>query len=236
MRLSPALALALTFASLGCPTPSRTDDGASVGPTTSADPKHVEPAVQEDPDEGDTGEPAPRAEPLPGQEVLAVDREHSEVGFAVARATIGHIGHFARFTATLTLDDGQPHDLEIVVRTGSVAADQPGLTEHLKSADFFDVDKFPTATFTAHGIEPMSDEDAHTHRVRGTMQLHGVDRELDFPATFEIGPQQVTGSADLDISASAFGIDYEGMAAELAEDRVRLEIELVFPRVAAPRG
>ncbi|MFV8753782.1 YceI family protein [Nannocystaceae bacterium ST9] len=183
-------------------------------------------------DEGEIVEQAPPAEPLPGQELLSADRDHSSVGFAVARATIGHIGHFARFTANLTLQDGKPVALEIVVRTGSVAADQHGLTEHLKGPDFFDVDKFPTATFTAQSIEPMADDDEGTHRVRGTMHLHGVERTLDFPATLEVGPTQVVGSAVLDISAKAFGIDYEGMAAELAEDRVRLEIELMFPRVA----
>jgi polyisoprenoid-binding protein YceI len=238
-RPSLSFALVLTVLVAGCPKAPSEVTAASepVDPssTTSVAPA-PEPERRETADDGQIADEAPTAEPLPGEELLKADRERSSVGFAVARATIGHIGHFARFDASLTLHEGQPVGLAITVRTGSVAADQHGLTEHLKSADFFDVDKFPTATFTAETIEPLADDGDGTHRVRGTMHLHGVERKLEFPATLEVGAEQVEGSAVLDISAKAFGIDYEGMAAELAEDLVRLEIELMFPRVAAGRG
>ncbi len=240
-RSSLSLALLATLA-LGCPkAPNETPGAAEPDePPRSETSNQADAALEPTPaatnDSSEAVEQAPPAEPLAGQELLSADRERSEVGFAVARATIGHIGHFARFEASLTLDEGRPVALEIIVRTGSVSADQHGLTKHLKSADFFDVAKFPTATFTATSIEPLADESEGTHRVQGTMHLHGVERKLDFPATLEVGPEQVIGSALLDISAKAFGIDYEGMAAELAEDRVRLEIELVFPRVAAGRA
>lgn len=237
MHPTTTLPLALTLALLGCPkTPSDSSGASEPGEqpreaTEPASEKHEasEPAAAPH----DDADPPPPAA-LPGQEVLSVDREHSSVGFAVARATIGHIGHFARFSANLTLERGQPVGLAISVRTGSVAADQHGLTEHLKSADFFDVEKFPTATFTAARIVPLpADDEQGTHRVHGTMQLHGVERELDFAATFAFEADRVIGSAALDISAKAFGIEYAGMAEELAEDRVALEIELAFPRVPA---
>jgi polyisoprenoid-binding protein YceI len=233
----PRTTLPLALALLGCPKTPSESKGASE-PVEQA--RDVDPPT---PTHDDAIEPAPAAhedadppppEALPGQEVLSVDREHSSVGFAVARATIGHIGHFARFSANLTLEQGQPVGLVITVRTGSVAADQHGLTEHLKSADFFDVERFPSATFTASRIVPLpADDEQGTHRVHGTMQLHGIERELDFAATFALERDRVIGSAALDISAKAFGIEYEGMAEELAEDRVALEIELAFPRVPA---
>jgi polyisoprenoid-binding protein YceI len=180
-----------------------------------------------------TPELAPTADPATGVVTLSADREASKIGFVVARATVGHFGHFERFTATLELTEGQPTGLEISVRTGSVVTDARGLTSHLESADFFDVDKFPTATFTADTIETLAEEDEATHRIRGTMRLHGVERKLDFPATLELGAKAVVGRATLDISAKAFAIDYQGMEEELAEDEVQLEIELTFPRVAA---
>jgi hypothetical protein len=62
------------------------------------------------------------------------------------------------------------------------------------------------------------------------MILHGIRGTLEFPATIEVEPNRVIGQATLDISAKAFGIDYAGMEAELAEDAVELEVELVFPR------
>jgi polyisoprenoid-binding protein YceI len=160
------------------------------------------------------------------------DVASSKIGFAVSRATVGHVGEFEDFESTLQLVGGRPVGLEIAVKTGSVEADRSGLTSHLKSDDFFDVDKFPTATFTASEFTPDPENAPDGYIVAGTMHLHGVERKLEFPATLEIGSDRVVGRATLDISAKAFGIDYEGMEAELAEDAVQLEIELVFPRVA----
>ena len=174
---------------------------------------------------------APGAAAGSGEVELQADRERSQVGFAIARATVGHIGHFADFEARLTLVDEQPTALEIAVQTGSVVADRAGLTRHLKGADFFEVDKFPTATFTADSFTPAEAREGE-FQIAGTMRLHGVQRKLKFPATIEIAADHVVGRATLDISAAAFAIDYEGMEAELAEDAVQLEIELVFPRVA----
>ncbi len=238
MLLRTSALLVLLGLSLGCPKAASETTTASGPSGSSGSSEPPSPNTTTEVAKPETAEPSspPAPELAPGQELLESDRERSSVGFAVARATIGHIGHFARFDASLTLQAGKPVGLAITVRTGSVAADQHGLTEHLKSADFFDVDKFPVATFTAESIEPLADDDAEgSHRVRGTMLLHGVEAKLDFPATLSVGADQVVGSAVLDISAKAFGIDYEGMAAELAEDLVHLEIELVFPRVAADR-
>jgi polyisoprenoid-binding protein YceI len=203
---------------VACPRPTDTE-AASVG----IDPK-VDPTTSS----------ASGAETPARSGVLKVDRSRSSVGFAVARATVGHIGKFDEFDASLELRDEQPVGLEISVKTGSVAADRHGLTSHLKSADFFHVDKFPTATFTAEQFTADAEAGPDAYVIAGTMHLHGVGRKLEFPATLEIRSDQVVGRATLDISAKAFGIDYEGMEAELAEDEVQLEIELVFPRVAVP--
>ncbi|MFO7564034.1 MAG: YceI family protein [Enhygromyxa sp.] len=220
------LALSLSLApTLGCPRPAADTEAASVG---AAKP---EPA----PIQGSEDDSATGAEPRLADGSYTADPELSTVGFAVARATIGHIGKFEDYTATLELADGQPVALEIAVKTGSVVADRGGLTSHLKSADFFDVDKFPTATFTASEFTPDPEAGPSAYTIRGTMHLHGVGRKLEFPATLEIGSDSVVGRANLDISAKAFGIDYEGMEAELAEDAVSLEIELVFRDVAKPR-
>lgn len=174
----------------------------------------------------------PEPKPATGPETLSADVAQSKVGFAVSRATIGHIGHFERFRGRLMLRDGKPEMLEIAVETESVVADRAGLTSHLKSADFFDVAKYPTASFRTQTITTAATEDEpNVYQVEGTMTLHGVEGALAFPATIVIEPTRVLGRATLDISAKRFGIDYAGMEAELADDAVALEIELVFPRV-----
>jgi polyisoprenoid-binding protein YceI len=198
-----------------------------------------EPAEPALPDATNSGEPAARApeqkpqpkDPQPeAPEQLNADVAQSKVRFLVTRAVGEHIGHFEKFSSTLELTDGKPSKLEIAVKTGSVEADRQGLTSHLKSADFFHVDQFPTARFTTDTITPMPGDEPNRYTVKGTMSLHGVEGKLEFPAIITVEPERVLGSATLDISAKAFGIDYAGMEAELAEDAVGLQIELVFPR------
>jgi polyisoprenoid-binding protein YceI len=232
---TPISSLVLLLSCLGlvaCPRPTDTPtDAGAASPDTSASPPVADPNQISETGEG---VPANGAGTPPADATLAVDRSESSIGFAVARATVGHIGSFEQFEATLELAGGEPIKLEIAVKTGSVAADRTGLTQHLKGSDFFDVDKFPTATFTATEFTPDPEAGPDHYRIRGTMRLHGVASALEFPATLAIGPERVVGQATLDISAKAFGIQYAGMEAELAEDAVQLEIELVFPRVAGP--
>lgn len=194
----------------------------------------AEPAVPEGTDSGGPSARAPEAQPKQpadkAPEQLTADVAQSKVRFLVSRAVGGHIGEFEHFSAKLELTGEQPSKLEIAVKTGSVVADRQGLTSHLKSADFFHVDQFPTASFTTETITPTPGDEPNSYAVTGTMNLHGVRGKLEFPATITVEPDRVLGQATLDISAKAFGIDYAGMEAELADDAVGLDIELVFPR------
>jgi polyisoprenoid-binding protein YceI len=174
-------------------------------------------------------EPAEAATP-DGPEQLRADVAQSKVNFLVTRAVGEHLGHFEQFSATLELIDERPSKLSIAVKTGSVATDRLGLTSHLKSSEFFDADKFPTASFETETITATPDEGPSSYVVTGTMALHGVRGKLEFPAMITVDPERVVGRATLDISAKAFGINYAGMEAELADDAVGLAIELVFPR------
>lgn len=225
MRVVISSALALALGPFGCPSEPEPKKAQEAD----------EPVAAATPEASETPDPAPQppTQPPPQPSTpqkLDADVAQSEVDFAVARATVGHLGHFEKFSATLELADGRPQKLEIAVKTGSVVTDAQGLTSHLKSADFFDVDQFPTATFSTKTITPAEGDEPNTYEVVGTMHLHGVHNELSFPATIVVEPDRVTGRATLDISAKAFEIEYEGMEAELAEDSVALEINLVFPR------
>ena len=232
----PAIPL-LTLSLLACDPKAGSPSDAS---------KHDAPTQpREQPPEPDEAEPAAKpAEPAPSPtdaavEQLSADVSQSKIGFVVSRAPIGHVGHFERFEATLELREGQPSALQIRVIAESVVADRLGLTEHLKSADFFDVATYPSASFGTTSLTPLvpsskaDSDDAETAdniRVVGFMMLHGVERELAFPARFDIDAERAIARATLDISAKAFGIDYAGMEDELAEDAVGLEVELWFPR------
>jgi polyisoprenoid-binding protein YceI len=222
-------AIVFALGPFGCPAKPESDKVQEID-------EPAEPAV---PDGTDSGGPtakepeAPPKHPQPepeGPEQLTADVAQSKVAFLVTRAVGEHIGHFEKFSATLELTDERPSKLEIAVKLGSVVTDRQGLTSHLKSAEFFDADKFPTATFTTETITPTPEEEPSSYAVKGTMALHGVRGKLEFPAIITVEPDRVLGRATLEISAKAFGIDYAGMEAELAEDAVALAIELVFPR------
>jgi polyisoprenoid-binding protein YceI len=230
VRPTLLFAIAFTLGPFGCPD-SRPEA------ETKPDDSPAEPATPDATDSGGndtTAEAPPQPKPTPptGPQTLAADPAQSKVSFAVSRATVGHIGTFGRYKATLVLDADKPKSLDIVVETASVEADAKGLTSHLKSADFFDVDKYPTASFTTAAISVPPEAEPNEYLIKGTMELHGVEAELEFPATIEVDAKQAVGRATLDISAKRFGIDYAGMEAELADDAVALEIELTFPRVA----
>lgn len=228
--------LLTTFALLACD-PRGSSETTSEGSEAKAQvPEVPEPSPQADAEPEARPDQTPNSEDsaAPTPRTLMADPSASKVGFAVARATSGHVAHFAHFDARLELDGEQPRNLEIAVKTISVVADRKGLTEHLKSADFFDVAQFPTSSFLSSEIVAKPEVGPEAYELTGTLRLHGVEQELKFPASFEIDAQRVRGVAELVISAKAFGIEYAGMEAELAEDAVSLEIELVFPRVGGP--
>lgn len=174
--------------------------------------------------------PAADGQPVAEMELMSVRKLESSVGFAASRAPIGHLGHFENFDAKLGLVDERPAQLEIIVKTGSVVADRSGLTEHLKGPDFFDASAHPNATFVATSITAAPGSELGHYTVQGTMNFHGVEQALEFPAEIHVEAELVRCKAQLAISASAFEIRYAGMEAELAEDLVELEVELVFPR------
>ena len=111
----------------------------------------------------------------------------------------------------------------------SVQADAARLTNHLKSPDFFDVERFPTATFRSTSIAAGAEGEA-THRVTGTLHLHGQSRQITFPATIELSEQQVRARARFAIQRQQFGIVYPGRPDDLIRDDVVIHFDVRAPR------
>jgi polyisoprenoid-binding protein YceI len=106
------------------------------------------------------------------------DPVHSSLGFAVRHLMISTVrGEFHTFTATATGDPADPTKavVEATIDVGSIDTRNDKRDAHLKSADFFDVEKFPTMTFKSKKIEKAGDGKA---RVTGDLTLHGVTKEV----------------------------------------------------------
>jgi polyisoprenoid-binding protein YceI len=162
---------------------------------------------------------------------LAVDSATSSIGFVGSKVTGSHSGNFQKFTGSITLngDKVEGGKVQFEVDTASVKSDDEKLDGHLKSPDFFDVAKFPKATFTSTEIKAGGEKGA-SHTVTGELDLHGVKKTITFPATIAVTPEAVTGTSEFSINRKDFGIVYPGKAEDLIRDDVVLKLSLKAPR------
>jgi polyisoprenoid-binding protein YceI len=172
---------------------------------------------------------APQAETAPAgaAESLKITPENSKVEFVASKVTRSHNGSFKQFAGTIDL---VPNSIEnskvnIEIDTNSVVTDDPGLTKHLLTPDFFDVAKYPKATFASTKIEAGNANNA-THTVTGNFELHGVKKSISFPATIAVTSADAAVSTEFAINRKDFGIVYPGKTDDLIRDGVVIHLTL----------
>src|SRR3989475_13087738 len=166
-----------------------------------------------------------------GAETLVIAPENSKVEFVAAKVTRSHNGSFKQFNGTIDLlgNSAEQSRVTMDIETGSVVTDEDQLTGHLKTPDFFEVAKYPKATFVSTKIEPATANGA-THSVTGNFDLHGVKKSISFPATIQVTPTNVLVNADFAINRKDFGLKYPGKADDLIRDGVAIKLTLNVPR------
>jgi len=177
--------------------------------------------------EAPTGE-EPAAAPAAAKTTsLAINPSNSKVEFVGAKVTASHPGGFTDFSGEVDLGDPiEQSRINLTIQTASLYADKEKLTKHLKSPDFFDVEKFPTATFQSTEIR----KEADGHTITGDLTLHGVTKRISFPATIESSDSQVSANAEFSINRKDFEINYPGMQDDLIRDLVVIKLSLALPR------
>jgi polyisoprenoid-binding protein YceI len=115
--------------------------------------------------------------------------------------------------------------VHITIKTDSITTDAADLTKHLKTADFFDVAKFPEATFVSIAIKP-GGENGASHTVTGNLTMHGVTKAITFPATINVTPEAATVESSFSINRKDFGINYAGATDNLIRDDVVLTLHV----------
>jgi polyisoprenoid-binding protein YceI len=162
-----------------------------------------------------------------GATTYSFSNDGSQLGFVGAKVTKTHDGSFGAFRGNVQLVDGDPtkSQVKVEIDTGSLAIEPAKLASHLKTADFFDVEKFPKATFTSTSIRPGGDKGA-THTVSGNLELHGVTKSITFPATIRTGADAVDVDAEFAINRKDFGIVYPGMPDDLIKEDVLIKLKL----------
>lgn len=159
-------------------------------------------------------------------EKYLIKPDTSKIEFDASKVTGSHHGSFEKFAGEIDYA-GQPEKshVKITIETSSVKADDPGLTKHLQTPDFFDVAKFPQATFESTEIKAGGDKGA-SHTVTGNLQLHGVTKSITFPATIVVKPAEITVESTFSINRKDFGISYAGAADNLIRDEVVLTLHI----------
>ena len=177
--------------------------------------------------------PAAPAAPLPAAKGtrLAFAAENSSINFIGSKVTGIEDCSFKKFTGSIDLVEGKPElsSVNVDIDLNSVEAKIGKLTEHLKSPDFFDVAKFPKATFASSEIKSGGEKGA-THTVTGTLDLHGVKKVLTFPATIKVEPEAVSVVSEFAVNRQDFGLVYPGKADDLIRDEVLLKLAVKAPR------
>jgi polyisoprenoid-binding protein YceI len=118
---------------------------------------------------------------------FAIDKNHAKIIFSTTHFGFStYYGLFTDFDAHLGFDPKAPEKskLTVTVNLNGIDTTNPKLDTHLKSPDFFDVAKYPTATFTSTKIEVTG---ATTGRITGDLTLHGVTLPVTLTASFNGG-------------------------------------------------
>ena len=163
-----------------------------------------------------------------------IDPAHTQVLFSVSHLGFTtYYGAFPGATGQMTLDPAHPagSHLDVIVPIASVSTTNAKLDGELRSADWFDARRFPTASFHSTSITATGPSDAD---VAGELTLHGVTRPVMFKAHFNgAGPNPIAHAYDAGfqvsgtIERSQFGV---AKYVPLVGDEVRLIISAAFEK------
>ncbi len=169
------------------------------------------------------------AEPEPTVEDTAATvyslSEDSTIGFVGAKVTSSHDGGFKSFSGKISVADAtvEGSSVEVTIDTTTLWADNERLTGHLQSADFFDVENHPTASFKSTGISAGEDG---TYTLTGNLDLHGITKQISFPADIKVSELGFAATAEFSINRMDFALVYPGKSDDLIRDEVLIKLDL----------
>jgi polyisoprenoid-binding protein YceI len=164
-----------------------------------------------------------------------VDPAHTQVVWSVNHLGFSNLyGMFGAQSGSLTIDPKNPaaSKVNIEFSTADLTVTSARFGTHLKSGDFFDVAKFPTATFVSTSVQASGT----TAKIMGNLTVHGVTKPVTLDAKLmgaganPMSKAQTIGfTATTTVKRSDFGL---GMAAPVVSDDVMLHITAAFEKTA----
>jgi len=167
-----------------------------------------------------------------------IDSTHSVAEFKVKHMMISNVkGQFAKVSGSLSLDasDITKSKVEASIETSSIHTRDEQRDAHLKSADFFDVEKYPTLSFKSSRITAKGEGELS---VEGNLTIHGETRKVTFavegptaPAKDPWGNTRTAISATTKISRKEFGLTWNAALETggiLVGDEVTISLDVQF--------
>ncbi len=167
-----------------------------------------------------------------------IDPAHTAAEFKVKHMMIANVkGHFAKVSGVLIRDESDPTNdrVEATIEAASLHTRDEQRDAHLKSADFFHVEKFPTLHFKSTGVKVAGEGELS---VEGDLTIHGVTRKVRFavegptpPAKDPWGNTRIGLSATTKISRKDFGLTYNAAletGGVLVGDEVTITLDAQF--------
>lgn len=143
-------------------------------------------------------------------ETFVFDKAHTQVGFRIRHWLTKVDGRFRDFDGHIWLDRSNPADskVEVTIQAASIDTSYENRDKHLRSADFFDVEKYPVITFKSTKVAPRGKD---VYDVTGDLTLHGVTKTMTVPVRhtgfLNLGKQEKAGfELTIPINRKDFGI------------------------------
>lgn len=163
---------------------------------------------------------------------LVVDTSASEVAWTGRKVSGQHHGTVQIKSGSLIVSDGQLTggnfviDLTTITNHDLEGENKGKLEGHLKSADFFDVENHPEATFEITNVEPAAE--AGVVKVSGNLTIRGVSKNITFDAQVqEATDTSAKVAADFNIAREDWGVNYAGQADDLISKEINFKVTLV---------
>ncbi|MGK6352348.1 YceI family protein [Parapedobacter sp. DT-150] len=163
---------------------------------------------------------------------LSVDTAASKVEWTGRKVSGEHHGDVKIKSGTLTASDGKLTGGNFVIDLTTITnhdleGEYKGKLEgHLKSADFFDVENHPEATFEITAVKEGAT--AGTATISGNLTIRGITKNITFDANVaEASATAVKATADFNIAREDWGITYTGQADDLISKEINLKVTLV---------
>ena len=168
----------------------------------------------------------------------SIDKSHSEVAFQVRHLLTKVRGRFAEFDGTIEYDDVEPtrSSVRVTVRAASIDTNERDRDAHLRSADFFDVEKYEALAFQSKSITPRG---PHAYEVNGDLTIHGVTRAVSFDVEFlgkakdPWGNERVAFEGEATINRKDYGLNWNA-ALETGGFLVGDEVKIAVSFQAVP--